>query len=68
MTEITPSHKSTPLRAALDGFNLVFDYSLSCPILPEHVEAAAELAAIRGRQDIADELRAALAETLANQD
>ena len=54
----------TPLHLALNEFNLVFDYDLCLPILPEHIETAADLAAMRGRQDIADGLRLALKQTL----
>ena len=54
------SPEPASLQAAIDDFNLVFEYDLRLPILPEHVETAADMAAMRGRQDIADGLRSAL--------
>ena len=68
VVEFAPVPASVPVRitqitalgAALARFNKTFDRTLALPIWPEHVEAAAELADMRGRNDIADELRAAL--------
>ena len=57
-------HLANPLQLALDDFNQVFDYGLRLPMIPEHIETAAELAEMRGRSDIADALRLALKETL----
>ena len=51
---------STPLQLALEMFNTVFERDLRAPILPEYVEMAAEFAELRGRHDVADELRFAL--------
>lgn len=39
-------------------------YSLKLPMSPENVEMAADLAALRGRQDVADDLRTALKEAI----
>jgi hypothetical protein len=52
------------LADAVDAFNRVFGYGLTLPALPEDIDAAAELAALRGRQDVADDLRLALKQTL----
>ena len=58
----------SPIQDAVNDFNLIFEQSsglrLLLPMLPEHVELAAEFAALRGRQDIADELRLAVKQTL----
>ena len=63
---------SSPLSAAVAQFNLVLGepmgVHMDLPILPELVELAAEFSALRGRQDIADDLRLALKETLQNLD
>lgn len=56
---------SSPLEDAVALFNRTFKYDLRLPILPEHVECAAELAGLRGRKDIAQALRLALKQTLA---
>ena len=53
-----------PLRQALNDFNLVFDYDLRLPALPEHILTAADLAEMRGRTDIAENLRLALKQAL----
>ena len=57
---MTATNSKTPVADALAVFNQVFDYDLRTPILPEHIETAAELAEMRGRADIAQDLRAAL--------
>lgn len=62
--ESEPAPSTTPLQEALALFNEAFGYDLRTPIIAEHVETAAELAALRGRQDIATELRTALALTI----
>lgn len=56
----SPVQDKTPLRLALDKFNAVFGDDLTLPMWPETVRAAAELAKLRGRADIAAELLAAL--------
>jgi hypothetical protein len=60
----TTTQQPSPLAQAIDGHNRVFGYELRLPMLPEHVELAAELAELRGRNDIASALRLALKQTL----
>lgn len=50
---------TTQLQRALAKFNTRFDMRLATPIWPETLEAAAEYSQLRGRDDIAKELRAA---------
>jgi hypothetical protein len=67
MTEQGIHAKAAPvisLRDAIAAFNMVFDYDLSLPIIPEHVATAADLAEMRGRSDIAQDLRLALKQAL----
>ena len=63
ITQYVPKLKG-PLQQALDDFNLVFDYDLHLPMIPEHIETAADMAELRGRVDIAQALRLALKQTL----
>lgn len=54
--------QESPLAAAVNRFNEVFGYHLRLPMCQEDLEMAAELAALRGRQDIAQELLSFLAD------
>jgi len=54
----------SPLRAAIDRFDEYFGYDIHLPMLTEDVQAAADMAELRGRHDIAEEIRAALKLTL----
>jgi hypothetical protein len=54
----------SPLALAVADFNRAFDYDLRLPVLPQHVATAADLAEMRGRSDIAENLRLALKQAL----
>lgn len=56
----SPVQDKTPLRVALAQFNDAFGDDLTLPMWPETVRAAAELAELRGRKDIAEAILAAL--------
>lgn len=66
MTEqgLTFCVRTPSLAEAVARFNELFGYTLLLPALPEDIENAAELAALRGRQDIADDIRTALKQSL----
>jgi hypothetical protein len=53
------SHFS-PLTEAVARFNEVFGYGIALPMMAEDVETMAELAALRGRHDVAEALRSGL--------
>ena len=63
ITQFVPKLRG-PLQQALDDFNQIFDYDLRLPMIPEHIETAADMAELRGRVDIAQALRLALKQTL----
>ena len=56
------------LSGAILRFNEVFDFCVELPMDPREIEKAADLAAMRGEQGLADELRVALAECLDGDD
>ncbi len=62
MIAVVDNSTCSPLAVALARFNEVFDSWVELPILAEDVERLAALAALRGRQDIANLMREALAE------
>ena len=51
---------TSPMALAVAKFNEVFGYGIALPMVAEDYETMAELAALRGRQDIADLMREAL--------
>ena len=55
--------ENSPLAQALADFNRTFDMAFRLPIWPEHVESAATYAGLRGRNDIAEKLRAGVKQT-----
>jgi len=52
------------LSAAICRFNELFDFCIELPMDPREIEKAADLAATRGEQALADDLRMALAKCL----
>lgn len=52
------------LSGAIFRFNEVFDFCIELPMDPREIEKAADLAATRGEQALADDLRTALAKCL----
>ena len=54
-----PAIEGSGLAAALGRFNQAFDYSFVLPMCREDLLAAAELARLRGRNDICHEIRVA---------
>lgn len=51
--------KTTALVDAVAAFNAAFDMDLRLPLWPRDLESAAIIAELRGRKEIADQLREA---------
>lgn len=56
--------QQTTLQDALDAFNEAFDRPLKLPMTVEFLEMAADFAELRGRHDVATDLRTALKDAL----